>query len=298
MKVSSLLIPVVAGILFISLLCVWFYPSVQDFMAGNTMWNGIRDFCAEFGAVNIDSLEELPEPAEGTVLVAIPYIEYSADELDRLEKFVSSGGTLLLMDDYGYGNSVLEYLDLGVRFTNRPLLDPLFCFKNQSMPRITDFTSGVRESGVRVVMLNHAASLADAETVTVVAWSSGTSFLDTNENSAWDGGEPLGPLPVAAETRLGRGRLVLVSDPSTIINSMVNRDDNYAFIRYLAAGNGKLGSILVDRAHLSQTPLDVSKTRLVDTHQVLSSPYTLVAITAVIFAVTARYTLKKGESSD
>ena len=65
MRVSSVLLPVVAIVLVISLLCVWFYPSVQDFMAGNTMWNGIRDFCAEFGAAGIDSLEELPEPAEG-----------------------------------------------------------------------------------------------------------------------------------------------------------------------------------------------------------------------------------------
>lgn len=298
MKVSSLLIPVVAGILFISLLCVWFYPSVQDFVASNTMWNGIRDFCAEFGASNIDSLEELPEPAEGTVLVAIPYIEYSAGELERLEKFVSNGGTLLLMDDYGYGNSVLEYLELGVRFTNRPLLDPLFCFKNESMPRITDFASGVRESGVGVVMLNHATSLEDTEAVTVIAWSSRASFLDINENGTRDEGEPQGPLPVAAATWLGRGRLVLVADPSTIINAMVNRDDNYAFIRYLADVDGNPGVILVDRAHLSQTPLDVSQARLIDTRQVLSNPYALVAITAVIFAVTARYTLKKGEASD
>ncbi len=296
MRVSSVLFAVVVLILVISLLCIWFYPSVQNFMASNTMWNGIRGFSSEFSADNIESLDDLPDLPEKVVLVAIPYLEYSDDELARMQGFVDDGGTLLLMDDYGYGNAVLAYLGVGVRFTNKPLLDPLFCFKNQWMPRITDFASEVKESGIDVIMLNHATTLTGAIESEAIAWSSSASFLDINENGSWDNDEPKGPFVVAVEFRLGKGTLALVSDPSTIINAMVGKDDNHDFIRYLTHRKGEQKSILVDHSHLTKTPLDASKTRLTDTREVLSSPYALLGMIAMIFVVVSRYTLKKGET--
>ncbi|MFC2004718.1 DUF4350 domain-containing protein [Chloroflexota bacterium] len=295
MRVSSILFGVVVLILIISLLCIWFYPSVQDFMAGNTMWNGIRNFSSEFGADNIDFLDDLPDLPEESILVAIPYLEYSDEELSKVKRFVDNGGNLLLMDDYGYGNNILEYLGVDVRFTNKPLLDPLFNYKNQSIPRITDFAPEVKESDIDVIMLNHATTLTNVMESAAIAWSSSASFLDINENRVLDQGEPEGPFAVAAEVRLGKGTLSLISDPSIIINTMVGRDDNYDFIRYLTRDKGEQGEILVDSSHLTQAPLDVSKTRLINTREALSSPYALVGITAMIFTVVSRYSLKKGE---
>ncbi len=311
MRVSSILFAVVILMSVISLLSIWFYPSIQDFMASNVMWNGIRSFLSEFDASSIESLDDLPDLPEQTVLVAISYLDYSDKELSRVKRFVDDGGTLLLMDDYGYGNSVLAYLGVDVRFTNKPLLDPLFCYKNHWMPRITDFAPGVKESGIKVIVLNHATSLNNTVESEVVAWSSSASFLDLDENrvrdegepfldldenGALDEGEPKGPLAVAAEFRLGKGTLLLVSDPSVIINTMVGRDDNYDFIRYLLGGEGEQKKILVDNSHLTKAPLDVSKTRLLAVREVLSSPYALLGIIAVIFATVSRYTLRKGET--
>ena len=296
MRVFSILLAVVVIVLVISLLCIWFYPSAQDFMASNTMWNGLRSFSSEFGADNIDSLETLPETPDKATLVAIPYLEYSDEELSKIKRFVDNGGTLLLMDDYGHGNSVLAYLGVSARFTNKPLLDPLFCYKNQSMPRITDFDPGLKESGIEVITLNHATTLTNVTKSEAIAFSSGASFLDVNENGVWDQDEPKGPFAVAAQYRLGRGMLVLVSDPSIVINAMVGRDDNYDFIRYLTRHTGEEGRLFVDRSHLPQTPLDVSQARLVSTREALSSPYALVGITAIILVAVSRYTLKKEKS--
>jgi len=297
-RVSSVLFAVVTLIIVISLLCIWFYPSIQDFMASNTMWNGIRNFSSEFNAANIESLDELPDVAEETALVAIPYLDYNNEELSQLKGFVEDGGTLLLMDDYGYGNSVLAYLGVSVRFTNKPLLDPLFCYKNQWLPRITDLAPRVKESGIDVIVFNHATTLTNVEQTDMIAWSSTTSFLDINENESWDEGEPKGPFPVATEVHFGKGTLALVSDPSSMVNSMVGRDDNYSFMRYLTSHKGEQKAILVDSSHLSETPLDVSKTRLTDVREILSTPYPLLGIVALVFVVVSRYTLKKGESND
>jgi hypothetical protein len=293
-SVSSVLLAVLVLILIISLLCIWFYPSVQDFMASNTMWNGIRNFCDEFDADNIDTLDDLPTLAEQTTLIAIPYLEYSDEELHKVKRFVDGGGTILLMDDYGYGNDVLAYLGLDIRFSNKPLLDPLFCYKNQWMPKITDFAAEVKENNISVMMLNHATTLTNPEETQVLAWSSTTSFLDMDEDESLSQDEIKGPFPVAARLLFGKGTIVIISDPSIIISSMVGRDDNYHFIEYLTQHRGERQDILVDRSHLSKAPLDVSKIRLLDTRELLSSPYALIGITAVIFVVVSRYTLPKG----
>ncbi len=284
MRTSSVLLSAVALVIAVSLLSIWFYPSVQDFMAGNTMWNGLRDFGNKFEAVNIESLEDLPEVPGGTALVAIAYLDYTEEELPRISSFVRN-----------YGNTVLEYLDLNARFTGIPLLDPLFNHKNQYLPRITDFTPEVKESGVNVIMLNHATSLSDTDEQKIIAWSSSAGFLDINENGSWDEGELKGPFPVSAEMKVGRGKVILISDPSVIINTMVGRDDNYKFVEYLLKYGAERLSILVDSSHLDKTPLDVSKRRLIDTRDLFSNPYFLVGVTAMVFAIISAYALKKGE---
>jgi len=264
-------------------------------MAGNTMWNGINEFSNEFSADQIDSLDDIPNLPEGIALVAIPYLEYTDEELAKMKQFVDNGGTLILMDDYGYGNSVLAYLDVSSRFTNKPLLDPLFNYRNQSFPRITDFTHEVKESGIDVIMLNHATTLVNVTESAAIAWSSHSSYQDMNDNRILNQGEPQGPFVVAAEFQIGKGTLAIVSDPSIIINTMVGRDGNYDFIRYLSRNVGEQRRMMVDTSHLTKAPLDVSKMRLIDTRKVLSSPYALVGITAMIFMVVSRYTLKKGD---
>lgn len=297
MKVSSALYGVIILTSIISLLCIWFFPSTQDFMDNNTTWNGIRIFCSEFNANNIRSLDELPNLPESTTLVVIPYLRYSNEELSRIKQFVYDGGTLLLMDDYGKGNSILTYLDLSVRFTNKPLLDPLFCYKNQRLPKIIDLTSKAMESGAYVMVLNHATTLINTEQIEIIARSTATSFLDINEDGIWDESEPKGPFPVVARSRFGKGTVAIVSDPSIIINSMVSRDDNYCLIRYLITDNDKQQNILVDGSHLKKTSLDVMKTRLIDAREILSTPYPIIGIVALLFVVVSKYTLKMGETS-
>ena len=295
-RVSSILFGIVALVLGISLLSIWFYPSVQDFMATNSMWNGIRNFMDVFKAENIDTVDKLPVLPEKTILVTIPYLEYNDEELSKVKRFVEDGGTLVLMDDYGYGNEVLAYLGLEARFSHQPLLDPLFNYKNQSMPRITDFTSEAKENGVSIITLNYATVLTNVKQSEEIAWSSAASFLDSDENGARSDNESKGPFPVAARFHSGKGIVAIIADPSIIISSMMGQEDNYHFLEYLTSYNGERKEILFDSSHLTKTPLDVSKTRLLGVREAMSGPYALVGITAMIFVAVSYYTLRKGET--
>jgi len=173
----------------------------------------------------------------------------------------------------------------------------LFCYKNPKMPKIVDFTDQVKESGIKSIVLNHATTLTDYVGGEVIASSSPTSFLDNNGNESWDEGEFKGPLPVVVRFHFNQGVLILVSDPSIIISSMVGRDDNYAFIKYLTTYNGEGKEILVDESHLNEATLDVSKTMLIDIREMMSAPWQLLIVIALIFIFVSRYIIRIGEAN-
>lgn len=296
MRLFDFLFVTLAIVLAASLASIWFYPSRQEFMTGNAMWDGIRDYARENGAANIDNLDSLPNAFEKSVLVAIPYLDYQPDELQKLRQFVNEGGTLIVMDDFGFGNRLLESLDINIRFDHRLLLDPLFCYKNQYLPLITDFSSGIKEAGITSLVFNHASVLNHVDKESALAWSSETSFLDVNNNGVLDTSEPQGPFVVAAGEKVNKGTVQLVSDTSLIINSMVVKNDNYSFVNYLASYKGQPENLLIDRSHLSKSPLDMSKIEVNSAREFLSNPYALIGIVAIIFVIITIYIQKRGEN--
>ncbi len=290
MKTFTLLPLVGIIVLVVSLVSIWFYPSAQELMAANSMWNGLSRFSRTADATFTDSLTADQVPDGGT-LVTIAYKPYSGPELDEIRHFVAGGGTLLLMDDFGYGNDVLAGLGIEARFSHWPMLDPLFCYRNPALPVVTNFSP--QTEGVKEVVLNHPTTLSDAGDANVVTRSSSSSYLDLNGNETYDDGEPKGPFAVAAVYEIGSGRVAVVADPSVLTNWMVSHYDNQVFIDSLVDGLGP-HEIVIDRSHLTQSPLDVSKTKLAGVRQWLASPYVLLGITGAVLALAGMSMVRKG----
>ena len=269
-------------VLIVSMVSIWFYSSIEDFMQANPFWNGLRDFSLEQNAEWVDSLSTIPDDPGGTTLIAIAYAPYDREDLEAIEAFVRGGGLLMLLDDYGHGNDVLGALGLQARFSGEPLLDPLYAYKNARLPRVIDFESGLADAGVQAVVLNHATALAGLEAPEARAWSSATSFLDSNDSGEFDEGELRGPFAIAAVLPLGQGVITLVSDPSVMVNSMIGRDDNHAFLEYLLGQHGTGNEVLVDVSHLTKTPLDQSKLSLEHARERMAHPYSVAALLGVV----------------
>ncbi len=282
-------------VMAVSLISIWFYPTVSDFMAANRAWNGIRNFTQEFNVKHVESLENISGRTEANVLVCIPYIDYTPEELSEIEGFVNNGNLLLIMDNFGYGNTILEHLGIEARFSNKYLLDPLFNYRNQYLPRITKFSANIEESGVEAITFNHATSLNNVEHDHILATSSSSSFLDINNNGVHDEGEPAGPLVAAARYDLTPGMVVLISDPSITINTMVGENDNYKFIEYIISLNGEPDDIILDRSHITRTPLDASKIGVEHFREIIASEHVLLGVVALIFILIPAYMFKKGE---
>jgi len=263
---------------------VWFFPSNEDFRAENPFWNGTRDMSSSYPASPLRSLSDLPPLPQGSTLILIPYLEFTPAELGELNSFVTKGGTLVLADDYGYGNQILEYLGLRARFSKQVLLDPLFNHKNKWFPRISHLVSSSVTSDTDSLILNHATCLIDVEASDVLALSSSFSFLDLNGNQAWDYYEPSGPLPVISQHNLDSGKIILVSDPSIFINSMETIESNYTFIQNIAAIT--TSELLIDQSHLPSSNLDQAKNLLASIRTPFTTPVGVVGLVIVALTVT------------
>ena len=278
-----LAILIVVLILMLAIL-VWFFPSQEDFRTENPFWNGTKEISSGYPISPLESLSNLPPSPQGATLILIPYLQFSPAELEALDSFITRGGTLILADDYGYGNQILEYLGLKARFSGQALLDPLSNYKNERFPQISHFKSSYVTSNIDNLIFNHATCLTDIEATDVLALSSSFSFLDLNGNREWQEGEPTGPLPVISHHNLGNGEIILVSDPSLFINSMETMASNDKFIQNMAAITKS--NLLIDQSHLPPSNLHQTKNLLAHIHGLFITPLGTLGLVILTLTIT------------
>jgi len=283
-KLRRFLVILTIALVIILVIVVWFFPSNEDFRAENPFWNGTRDISSITPASPLTSLFELPSSPQGATLILIPYLDFTPAELEELNSFVTRGGTLVLADDYGFGNQVLEYLGLKSRFSGQAIFDPLFNYKNKWFPRISHLISNSVTSNTESLVFNHATCLIDVETKNVLAQSSSFSFLDLNGNEEWDEDEPTGPLPVISCHNLDSGQIILISDPSIFINSMETMESNYDFIQNIVSST--TSRLLIDQSHLPPSNLHQTKNLLAYIHGWLITRVGTLSVVILALTIT------------
>ena len=252
-----LMVSIVMVILLIT--AIWFFPSNEDFRVENPFWNGTGAINADYVVQPLKTLSDLPPSPQGTTLILIPYLKCTPAELEQLKRFVDDGGRLILADDYGYGNQVLESLGLETRFSGEMLLDPMVNYKSKHFQRIVHLEPDPLAGNIENLSFNHATCLINVTTASTLASSSSFSFLDHNGNGIREDNEPTGPLPVITHHRLGSGQVILIADPSLFINSMESLEDNSHFIMNIADTTTIL---YIDQSHLPLSELHRSKNLL------------------------------------
>ena len=228
-----------------------YIPPFIDFSGLNPYWNGYENFINDVNATPIYvSLDKtLPNlEAYKYTLYLIPYENYSRSELSAIKYFLDRGGYVVVLDDFGYGNQVLNYLAIPIRFDEVGVLtDPVFYYKSSKLPKIYAFNEDPVTSNISVIYMNYASGLLTlSSSVKVLAYSSIFSFIDSNGDSVYDKGDVEGPFPVAAYYPYSNGRVYVVSDPSIAINTMVNMGSNMRFLMNLSGGR----IVLVDQSHI------------------------------------------------
>lgn len=254
--------------------------SEEDFSIYNTSWNGCSSLAVKsyrLGGIKptfqvrgtSSSLEIVQLPPqewnldpEGDALVIVgPDRPFTDADGKVIGEFLQKGGVLLLADDFGEGNSLLTRLNTSTRFTGRLALDLSFSKKGEFM-MVSDVRPSVITENVSFLLLNYPSTLTPSPRASVVAYSSPTSWLEVERNERMDPEEPRGPFPLIAIEQVGRGVLITISDPSLLINQMIEKADNSIFvgnlIRYLTGGGRR---VLFDEYHREYpSPLTFSST--------------------------------------
>lgn len=269
------------GWIGVMVLIVWVFPSTTDFRAQNPFWHGINVFAEALQATPLDSLAELPANSRGSVAVVIPYKKFSLADNEHLMSYILDGGRVILADDFRHGNEVLEGLGINAKFNGGLLVDPLFNEPNSSFPVASIVPESAYSDGVSLLGLNYATGL-EGDALNVVARSSVFSFLDTDGDGVLDQSEPAGPHTVAGYMEMGSGRLILLSDPSILINTMVPAKDNEQFIRNLVSAPNFDGRVFIDESHLPSSRLDSGKATLIAIQMFLLQSGTLSGLITLL----------------
>jgi len=246
-------------------------PSPPSFSIYNTNWDG----CSKFKELIendgfrvktlISSLSMINRTKQPAVLVIIgPSKPYSPSEImPNLLYFLQSGGGILIADDFGSGNTILQFLQpfflFQVRFSDKVLMDAGSFDKNPVLPVITNFRSHPITSGVNSILLNYASAIVGPNDTSLIllppiASTTRFSWLDADHDYEYDTDEQVGPFTVVTAFEVLNGSVVIVSDSSIFINDMIERADNAKFALNIVnwlSDNNKSATIIFDESHLA-----------------------------------------------
>jgi len=220
-----------------------------DFSIYNTGWNGTSDLAASvyragklspsmtLEATGTDvtivqmSLEQVdPDPRTEALVIVGPTKTFTAAEGVLVGDFVRRGGLLLLADDFGTGNTLLQGMGAQSRFSGKLVMDLAF-EKKPEFSVCFDLADDPLTEGVDALLMNYPSSVVIGDgPAQPLAQSSIASWLDVDGNRLQDVGEPRGPFPLMARETMGNGSVILVADPSLLTNGMSEHMGNSVLV--------------------------------------------------------------------
>jgi hypothetical protein len=189
-------------------------------LTGND-WEGcselIRLARAELGTTRVVATSQIDfrelKADDGLLLL---YPERSLD-VDQLAKFMKAGGRVVMMDDFGRGDSLLRHF--GMDRVASPKHPAESLRHNPQLALAEPASAHPVVQDVTRVVTNHATGLSHPDLSPVLKIRSGAA----NESD----------VVVAVAGAVGQGRLLAVGDPSIVMNSMLRYSGNKTFARGL-----------------------------------------------------------------
>ena len=236
-RMAYVILLVIGVALLIMPLSVPVFKSNAQYSVLNTGWNGTSSFgkllyskggvtpiLGPYDSVGLDG-------DRGTLVVIGPNLPFTKGEIEALRKFLQEGNTLLLADDFGTGNQLLEGLGLRERFSSRSPLTPIY-LKNGNFPITADIKPPLSED-VNFLVMYKPSVILNPENPLVMT-PNGT-YLDGR----------YGSFAIVDVVPYGKGKIVLVSDPDIFTNSLFGENERFIenLLTYLP------GPYLIDEVH-------------------------------------------------
>jgi hypothetical protein len=231
--------------------------STAAFGGYNPAWDGSSDargLAEESGEVVIvrsGTAYDGLSPENTTAIVLSPEERYDTGSAAAVREFVREGGTLVVAGDFDTGaNPLLASVGADSRIDGRVLRDERHHGATPAMPVATNVSEHPYTASVDRLALNYPSVVNPGANASVVVSSSSFGYLDENENEELDDSEELRSYPIVVTEGVGAGRVVVVSDPSLFINTMLEREDNRAFTTNVFGE----GAVAFDYSHQGGVP--------------------------------------------
>lgn len=239
------------GIIALSLmvLSVHLAADTNEFSVYNIEWNGtstLHRIIEDAGGSMVWDTSTLQALDNTTLIIIAPYPGFDSEDVVALREFIRRGNAIVIADDSGAANSLLIALSSGMRVipANLSSFD-----REYNDPRMV---RGVRSSNttllpdVTSIITNRAAVVEGGDpliTTTLLSW------LDKDGNGRISPEEEIGRFTLIATEDLEGGLLMLVSDPSVVINAMGVQDSNSENLRFIQGMLGLRAHTALDLIH-------------------------------------------------
>ena len=248
-------------------------------------WNDISNFrqaleeeedtSYNVGAIlsNPAVLDDIVDPSSSLLIVVGIESPYTELELEILVRFMERGGSILVLGDYDYSNTIAQLF--AIEFVQHQLWDQNYR-DNVSFIETTAHIDGKSYS----VLLNEPVAIKDLNSQSLNLWSSNIEwtknvFMATSRNSWIDSDDdgaitpddeaaPLSGFQLGVECGLrsegeALGSAVFISDSSLGINHMWNENENSDFLVALVKSIiGTDGQVLFDESRHTQESFGAS----------------------------------------
>ena len=275
-------------------------PSSDDYMPDNPYWNGQNIFSKTVNATFTDPKTIPLEPEKTTLFIISPEKNITEDHTIMLKNFVESGGTVVLMDETGKINPILEELNVGVKIEPYQIMDPLYYYRSWKLPKITNInptTQTTKNVTSIVTNIPSAIKIENIQNIKVLAYTSYFSYMDLDGNEQPSKEDPVGPFSIAVEKSYGEGKIIVISDSSLFINSIIELGDNKKLLENIV-GEKKA---IVDTSLWNPTAHSRLKAFTQQAYNIISAPeikYTIIAGIAAITYITVRKEESEEEKAD
>ncbi|MCX8188628.1 MAG: DUF4350 domain-containing protein [Nitrososphaeria archaeon] len=269
-------------------------PSSDDLMPDNPYWNGYSMFTKMVKARFTDPKTIFIEPEKTTLFIISPEKNITEDYIEFLKTFLDSGGTLVLMDETGRINQLLEELNVNVRIEGYPIMDPIHYYRSWKLPKIININSATITKNVTNIATDipSAIKLENMQGIKVLAYTSYFSYMDLDGNEQPSKDDQAGPFPIAVEASYGKGKILVFSDSSLFINSIIDLGDNKMLLKNIIGEN----DVIVDSSQWNPSAHAKLKTLTLQAYNIVSVSeikYSIVACMTIITYITVRS--EKGE---
>lgn len=231
--------------------------SAAAFDIYNPNWDGggsIQSIAEERGSevrVVTDTAAYASAPDRSLAFVIGAEEPYEPDAIENMQQFLDNGGTIVVADrNPEMANPILVDLGATASVNGAILRDDQEYYRSPALPVGTNVSEHEYTAGVDSLALNYGTSI-DPDEATVLVNSSEFAYLDENGNEELDDEEELRQQPIVTIESVGNGTVVTVGDGSALINAMLERDGNRAFVTALVDNHR---TVLFDRSHHSSPP--------------------------------------------